>query len=230
MMLTDKSIFEWPFEDRQKLYNEILSQLNEKFDIFHYNVNNIYAAGSRVMSMALPETASVKPFTEKSDLDILIDIDTSIYIEIVNKLEKGLYPPKSFIDTPIRFGFTYKDIRISCFGFPSDYQFNKFFKWNTIYVDLLTLRVNGKYELDIIDYLLNAKGRIDPYEFCSICFQDKESYLLTYSLQDKTGKLQEFHAFTICKDCLEKLSGLYNYAEDKYKLQRILRGFLSYVD
>ena len=226
-MLADKSIFEWPFEDRQRLHKTILSKLAYKYDIPQYRVNNVYAAGSRVMSAVLPETTSTKPFTEKSDLDILIDLDTELYITLVDKLNKGCYPPKSFMDTPIRFSFMYKDVKISCFGFPSDYHFDRFFKWSTTYVDLLTLRISGKYELDVIDYLLNAKGRIDPYSFCSVCFKDKESYLLTYSIHDRTGKLQEFHAFTICKDCLDKLSGLYSYHEDKYKLQRILKGVID---
>ena len=198
MSLKELSIFEWEKKHRVQLRNIILEKLKEEYDISPDKVESILTTGSRTYKVD-----GVKVFNEDSDLDIIVLIETETYLE---KKGKGKYPVLNFRDTAIRLRLYYEDVRCSVFVYPVDVDIYRFFNWKLPKVDLITLKVYGKFELDTLDYLMNAKGRIDPFKFCVVCKKSKDrAYLFSYTIVDADGKLDESRSFPICEDCMEKL-------------------------
>jgi len=219
-MLRDKPFVEWSYETRKQLYDQIVQKITEVYPIVKpTDVNQIIIVGSRAFQLKNSNKLLFNPYS--SDLDTLAVITTEKFIEICQQRPDCKYPlsPRSNIGAP-KVRLRFRKIFVPVFLIPDDTDPVYYLNWQLYGYDLLTLKMFGKYDIDFLDYLLHAKQRLNPYEYCFICETEIKSpddaYYVTYNI---TNKHTDIHAgFTICKGCYNKLVN-----GDRFSFVRILR-------
>jgi len=222
MELKKESFYKWPREVRVELKQKVIERVQTHFGVPKEKIESILAVGSRIYKV---KGWSEPVFREQSDLDVLVMVETEAYLQIPD----APYPMPHFTSDTLRTGFLFYGVRISCFIFPADADPSRYFTWRTPSVDIETLKVYGRYELDVLDYLIHAKDRVDPFRFCAVCMNEKDrAYLLSYTIVSGDGRLDESHMFPICEECMEKLN---SYTDEecagKYRLIHLFRDALK---